>query len=105
MINKQFFALLAVPLLALAACGGEAEAPVESDDSATATGDVLGGSISDAMLPLDEVRSQSPSAPRRVTTPSGPSGEEAAPASETPEAEAASAAPAPEIAPPPPAEE
>ncbi len=104
MNNKHFSALLAVSLFALAACGGEAEVPAESDDSATATGDVLGGSISDAMLPLDEVRSQSPSAPRRVTAPASEGSDQAASAAETPEAEAAPAAPAPEVAPPPPAE-
>ena len=41
----------------LAACGGEAEPVVENAD---AGGDVLEGSISDAMLPLDTLTSQSP---------------------------------------------
>ena len=49
--------MLALPL-ALAGCGG-------SDDSggATAAGEVLPGSVSDAMLPLDTVKSQPPPAP------------------------------------------
>ncbi|ANY19485.1 hypothetical protein A6F68_00960 [Tsuneonella dongtanensis] len=56
---------LALPLaLALAACGGGgggAEA-----ERKTAAGEVLGGSISDDMLPLDTVTSQSP--PLRETS-------------------------------------
>ncbi|MFA7603670.1 MAG: hypothetical protein WCY29_11740 [Novosphingobium sp.] len=50
--------------LALAACKGEKK-PAEG----TAQGEVLPGSISDAMLPLDTVRSQPPLAP--LETPSG----------------------------------
>lgn len=55
--------MLALPL-ALAGCGG-------SDDSggATAAGEVLPGSVSDAMLPLDTVKSQPPPAP--MVEPSG----------------------------------
>ena len=46
-------------LLVLAACGDEpAEAP--TDDRRGAEGEVLGGTIHDAMLPLPTVRSQSP---------------------------------------------
>lgn len=56
--------LLALPLAGLAACdksgGGEARAPAASE--------VLEGSISDAMLPLDSVRSEPPLAPRIETT-------------------------------------
>ncbi|MCK9543543.1 MAG: hypothetical protein M0R03_16115 [Novosphingobium sp.] len=52
--------LLTLPLAGLAACdkpgGSEARAPAASD--------VMEGSISDAMLPLDSVRSQPPLAPR-----------------------------------------
>ncbi len=100
-----FPVLASASLLLLSACSEEVEVPEESDDSATATGDVLGGSISDAMLPLGELRSQSPAAPRRVTAPASAGSEEAEPAAETPEAEAAPAAPAPEIPPPPPSAE
>jgi hypothetical protein len=44
------------PLLLLAACGKEA--PV--DDSRSASGEVLEGTVSDAMLPLDTVKSEPP---------------------------------------------
>ena len=44
--------------LALAACGEQA--PERGDDAREAEGEVLGGSISDDMLPLDQVQSQSP---------------------------------------------
>lgn len=44
--------------LALAACGDKAEQP--ADDTRSAEGEVLGGTIDDAMLPLDTVKSQSP---------------------------------------------
>lgn len=50
--------LIALPL-ALAACGGK-----EPDKSATAAGEILEGTASDAMLPLDTVRSQPPLAPQ-----------------------------------------
>ena len=50
----------AVPVLAalalLAACGGE----TPTDDSRAASGEVLEGTISDAMLPVDRVRSEPP---------------------------------------------
>jgi hypothetical protein len=50
--------LLALPTLALlAACGGNAPA---SDDSRAASGEVLEGTISDGMLPVDRVRSEPP---------------------------------------------
>jgi len=50
---------LSVPamLALLAACGEKADTGPERK---TAAGEVLGGSISDAMLPLDTVQSQSP---------------------------------------------
>ena len=62
MINRKCLLGLAT-LLALSACSDEPEAPVETEQSATASGDVLGGAISDDMLPLEELRSQSPPAP------------------------------------------
>jgi len=50
--------LLYLPLFAaLGACGGDAGSDAERK---TAAGKVLGGSISDDMLPLDTVTSQSP---------------------------------------------
>lgn len=50
-------ALAGALAIALAACGGEPAGEAESD---AARGEVLGGTISDEMLPLDTVRSQSP---------------------------------------------
>ena len=50
------FAALAL-LAALSACGDETD---EGPERKTAAGEVLGGSISDAMLPLDTAQSQSP---------------------------------------------
>lgn len=50
---------LIVPALALAACGEK-----EPDAKAEAAGEILSGSIDDAMLPLDSVRSQPPLAPQ-----------------------------------------
>ena len=49
--------LLALPaMLLLAACGGDAPA----NDSRSASGEVLEGTISDAMVPVDRVRSEPP---------------------------------------------
>ena len=51
---------LAIPvLLLLSACEDEPEVSVE-DDGREASGAVLEGSISDEMIPLDQVRSQAP---------------------------------------------
>lgn len=51
---------LVMPLTLLAACSG-----ADKDQGAgKAAGEVLPGSTSDAMLPLDTVRSQAPLAPR-----------------------------------------
>jgi hypothetical protein len=44
-----------VPIVLLAACGDRA-----GDDAGAASGEVLEGTISDSMLPLDTVRSQPP---------------------------------------------
>ena len=49
----------------LAACGG---APDRTDDAREAEGEVLGGSISDDMLPLDQLQSQSPPMREERTT-------------------------------------
>jgi hypothetical protein len=59
--TRRMIALAALaPLMALAACN-DAKSP---DDKRAAGGEVLPGSISDAMLPVDTVRSQPPLAPR-----------------------------------------
>ena len=53
MTDKRLFLLL--PLALLAGCN---DAP--ADDSRAASGEVLEGTISDAMLPIDTVRSEPP---------------------------------------------
>ena len=59
-------AIAATAVALLAACGEE---PSSSEDSRAATGEVLEGTISDAMLPVDQVRSQPPLvAPRARST-------------------------------------
>jgi hypothetical protein len=50
--------------LILAACGDEA-APAAKQGGA-ASGEVLAGSISDAMIPLDQLESEAPLAPRQA---------------------------------------
>jgi len=67
MKNTSQIAAIAI-LMALSACGGGGEEIVQSDESATATGEVLGGTISDDMLPLEQLQSQSPPAPRATTS-------------------------------------
>ncbi|MFM7377944.1 MAG: hypothetical protein ACKO1O_07415 [Erythrobacter sp.] len=57
--------LLALPLM-LAACEQQAAAPAEQGGAAS--GEVLPGSISDAMIPLEQLDSQAPLAPRQVRT-------------------------------------
>ena len=63
---------ISVLLLALSACGGDKDEA--EGERKTAAGEVLGGSISDDMLPLDTVQSQSP--PLRESSIAG-NGEEA----------------------------
>lgn len=48
-----------LPMLCLAACSSEPEQRAV-DDGLEAKGEILGGTISDDMLPLEAVRSQSP---------------------------------------------
>lgn len=68
MFFPRTIALAVSLLLALSACEDEPEITVE-DDGREATGEVLEGSISDAMLPIDQVRSQAPlAAPEESTT-------------------------------------
>ncbi len=50
--------LLALSVLALAAC--DRGDPAQTEAGARAEGEVLGGTISDDMIPLDQLRSQSP---------------------------------------------
>ncbi|MDP5104228.1 MAG: hypothetical protein NWP98_09915 [Erythrobacter sp.] len=92
--------ILALALVA-AACTEEAAAPAKQGGKAA--GEVLGGEISDAMIPLEQLESQAPLAPR--TAPSAGEVDAAQPevsgdSAPTDEgAEAAPAAPAPGTAP------
>lgn len=58
------FALLALALLA-AGCTEEASAP-SAEQGGAASGEVLEGSISDAMIPLGQLESEAPLAPRQA---------------------------------------
>ncbi|PKP93988.1 MAG: hypothetical protein CVT75_05290 [Alphaproteobacteria bacterium HGW-Alphaproteobacteria-14] len=87
-------ALLALMLL-VAACTDDPATPAESGGKAA--GEVLGGDISDAMIPLEQLTSQAPLAPRAAQSAADLDAEQPDVSSE--EAEAAPAAPAPEIAP------
>ena len=56
------YAMIAATSLALAACGDDpAPSGEQGEENLDARGEVLGGTISDDMLPLDTVTSQSPS--------------------------------------------
>jgi hypothetical protein len=55
--------LLALPL-ALAACEQQAAAPAEQGKAAA--GEVLPATVSDAMIPLEQLDSQAPLAPRQA---------------------------------------
>jgi hypothetical protein len=69
--DKRLFLALA-PAVLLAACG---DSPLEEDDGRAATGEVLEGTISDAMLPVDRVRSQAPLAEPEARRTGGAEGE------------------------------
>jgi hypothetical protein len=79
---RSLVAIVLAPAV-LAACGGDA---VEDDDR-TASGEVLEGSVSDAMIQLEQVKSQPPLA-RSTGSANGEDGEDDA--AEDPAAEAAS---------------
>ena len=87
-IRLRLGALLPLILpVALAACQGE-DKPAQKG---TAAGEILEGSASDAMLPLDTVRSQPPLAPRpEASGKAKEEGEETA-GDEQPEADASAA--------------
>lgn len=55
----------------LTACGDSAGS-ADGPERRTAAGEVLGGDASDAMLPVDSVRSTAPLAPRATTGGGGP---------------------------------
>lgn len=55
----KLFAVLPAAML-LAACNGEQSPEAQPSADAMAEGEVLGGTVSDGMLPLDTLKSQSP---------------------------------------------
>ncbi|PKP66118.1 MAG: hypothetical protein CVT85_03845 [Alphaproteobacteria bacterium HGW-Alphaproteobacteria-7] len=57
-------AVILALVLALAGCKDDVAAPAEKGGEAT--GEVLGGDISDAMIPLEQLESQAPLAPRQA---------------------------------------
>lgn len=101
MINRCILAF--TPLLLLAACGNDPAGTAPAEQGGEAAGEVLGGTISDDMIALDRLTSQSP--PAEPAAREGEQGAEASgggddadaeTAAESQEAEAASpAAPAP----------
>ena len=69
-MKRTAIALTAL-VLALAACSEEAttdEGAAPAEQGGEAAGDIEGGTISDAMIPLESLRSQSPTLERRTTT-------------------------------------
>lgn len=95
---KQLAGILPL-LLVLGACGSDSDRSSAGDNSAS--GEVLEGSISDAMLPLDTVQSQSP--PLEIPRAEKSSSNEQD--AEKPEQTAEEAGPAPEAVGPAPEEE
>lgn len=86
-----------IPLALLAGCGEEPVAEPTDNDGRAAEGEVLSGTISDAMLPLDTVRSQAPRAVAESGTASGePTDAAATPSADDDGAEPAAATDEPE---------
>ena len=87
---RRAIAVLALPLacLALAGCDKDPEVAEDAAEEGNVSGEVLEGTISDDMLPLDELRSAAP--PAEVVPEAGASGA----ASSSSPAEQAGAAPA-----------
>ena len=91
-------AVILAVALALAGCKDDVAAPAEKGGEAA--GEVLGGDISDAMIPLEQLTSQAPLAPRaapsaRDVDSEQPEAAGEAAASQSEEAEAAAPPPAP----------
>jgi hypothetical protein len=98
MITARYVVAMAL-LIPTALCLGGCKADKQSSDKREAGGEVLPGSASDAMLPLDSVRSQPPLAPHSEA-PKGsadPSGKLAPAATQAPDsAEIAAPEPKPD---------
>lgn len=85
---------LAAMALALAAC----QAEKKPDTKAAAGGEVLPGSLSDAMLPIDTVRSQPPLAPKPTGSATGADAKARGATVKAEDEAPAEAAPEPEVA-------
>jgi len=87
-------ALVAALAASLGACG--TKKPAKTDDQRTASGQILPGTISDAMLPYDTATSQPPIAPpTHAAATAAPEADSAQPdAAASPDQPAASPAPA-----------
>lgn len=88
--------VVSIAALALTACGRDPAPVVQDDDNRRAEGEVQGGTISDAMIPLDTLTSQSPPMKRQPASDGDGAGEsagEVAPADETTQSEEAPAGP------------
>ncbi|MGN6356532.1 MAG: hypothetical protein ACTHLU_03520 [Novosphingobium sp.] len=83
-------ALILIAPLALVACGS-GTSDKKQKDRRIAVGEILPGSVSDAMLPYDTVRSQPPLAPRESGRAGGKAGEAAEAEAAASDAPAASA--------------
>ena len=85
--------VLALAALPLGACGGGGES---GDDERTASGEVLEGTISDEMLPLDTVTSEPPllktESPRAAGGDAEAQGDEAEEGAEAPDSESSAVA-------------
>ncbi|SMQ62947.1 hypothetical protein SAMN06297468_0776 [Altererythrobacter xiamenensis] len=88
---KRNSVLVLLPILLLAACGDDAAPTGEVDDGTAAEGEVLGGTISDEMLPLDRLQSQSPPLREETGSADGASSSESAESETAPPAEASEA--------------
>jgi hypothetical protein len=88
---NRTIALLALPLALLGACKGGGK----QQGAGKAEGEILPGSASDAMLPLDTVRSQAPLAPRAEGGEKGKAAAGSATEAADAETQATSAAPDP----------
>ena len=74
--------IVAAALLTLTACGDEAGEPISNETGGEAAGEILGGTISDEMIPLEELTSTSPPAQRRANPSSGAASNDAPASSE-----------------------
>lgn len=58
------------PVLLLAAC--EDQPAASTEQGGAASGEILAGSVSDAMIPLDQLTSEAPLAPRQAPSETAP---------------------------------